>query len=351
MKNIETTLKYEDILLVKPGDRVYIPCSININFPSYVNINNEGHTLATVVSLDKTTIYHNSCIYEILNNEVTVSVEANGCYSTVALHIKDIYRVVTVNTLKEYSERKEYIENILNKELNCRNEYIKNIPNIDEHCLYNNILKCNILFNKEQLNDYSVGDKITIINFEGTVFDSYIKNIVFVGITPMLEIFVTNKYIDKLGIPTIGETKDGILQLSLNSNYIKENLTYFVYSKVHNKIFNFKKFEYVLKFIKEKLKNNFDKNIQIALSRFKFYKYNISYNFENKDGNRIKEIFVDIEYLNKKDSSIFIRKQLFSIKFNEYKLDYETEDITYVDGFGKTTDNHVDTLDKLLNKK
>ena len=168
MKNIETTLKYEDILLVKPGDRVYIPCSININFPSYVNINNEGHTLATVVSLDKTTIYHNSCIYEILNNEVTVSVEANGCYSTVALHIKDIYRVVTVNTLKEYSERKEYIENILNKELNCRNEYIKNIPNIDEHCLYNNILKCNILFNKEQLNDYSVGDKITIINFEGT---------------------------------------------------------------------------------------------------------------------------------------------------------------------------------------
>lgn len=205
--------------------------------------------------------------------------------------------------------------------------------------------------NKKQLNDYSVGDKITIINFEGTVFDSYIKNIVFVGITPMLEIFVTNKYIDKLGIPTIGETKDGILQLNLNSHYIRENLNYFINNKINNKVSNFKKFDDAAKFIKKELKNSFVKNISIVLSKFKFHNYYIGYNLQNKDGYREKEIFIDAIYLNKKDNSVSIRKQLFSIKFNEYKKDYETEDVTYIDGLGKTTDNHVNTLDKLLNKK
>lgn len=101
----------------------------------------------------------------------------------------------------------------------------------------------------------------------------------------------------------------------------------------------------------KELKNSFVKNISIVLSKFKFHNYYIGYNLQNKDGYREKEIFIDAIYLNKKDNSVSIRKQLFSIKFNEYKKDYETEDVTYIDGLGKTTDNHVNTLDKLFNKK
>ncbi len=226
-------MKYENILLVRPGDKVFVPSKLNSHYHG-----NEKYITARVVELIKKFKYINrrpiSGIYRVIINKVKISFNILSPFSKeMYVDIPIITNLQNLFLDNDFIKISNYNKRLEEFRLNKRNLNIINLnPTSEDYFIIEDLI-----IPDKDLKGYKTGQEITLNLPNINSLSCIINNIEFLDNSIFLDIVFKNikdqnllfDYIDELYSKEVDfydfyyNRNDKVIKINIDSLYLSNN--------------------------------------------------------------------------------------------------------------------------------